>query len=104
MEAAEKEARALGHLVARLDGRRCPDRAALLAQLAAALKFPAYFGGNLDALHDCLGDLPDFAPAPGYLLIIDHAAQACPSHRPDFDAVLYVLKEYRPFPLSVVLL
>jgi len=30
---------------------------ALLERLAAALGFPAWFGGNWDALEDCLGDL-----------------------------------------------
>ena len=29
------------------------------ADLAKALDFPAYYGKNLDALHDCLTDLPD---------------------------------------------
>lgn len=29
------------------------------AALAKALSFPAYYGRNLDALHDCLTDLKD---------------------------------------------
>ena len=29
----------------------------LHAQLAAALSFPEWYGGNLDALHDCLTDI-----------------------------------------------
>lgn len=33
------------------------DQAAALERLAAALGFPAWFGGNWDALEDCLGDL-----------------------------------------------
>ena len=93
-------------LVARLDGRRLPDKAAFLAALAAGLRFPDYFGGNLDALEECLGDLPDFAPAEAYEVRIDHAAAACPGRREDFDAVLAVLKDAaaRPDPpLKVVL-
>ena len=31
------------------------------AALAAALRFPAYYGGNLDALFDCLRDLDETA-------------------------------------------
>lgn len=77
----------------RIDGRAIPDKAALLARLAEALRFPAYFGGNLDALHDCLGDLPSFAPAPGYLVLIEHADAACPARREDFAAVVEVLEE-----------
>ena len=92
MEAAEREARVRGHLVARIDGRAAPDKAALLALLAAALKFPAYFGGNLDALEDCLRDLGEFAPAPGYLMLIEHAGAACPDRREDLTAVLQALR------------
>ena len=31
----------------------------LHAYLAARLDFPAYYGNNLDALQDCLGDIDD---------------------------------------------
>lgn len=30
----------------------------MLKKIAAALEFPAHFGGNLDALYDCLTSLP----------------------------------------------
>jgi Barstar (barnase inhibitor) len=43
---------------------------ALLERFAAALSFPAWFGGNWDALEDCLGDLSWRADA-GRLLVID---------------------------------
>ncbi|HSG77597.1 MAG TPA: barstar family protein [Burkholderiales bacterium] len=33
------------------------DKESLLERLALALGFPAWFGGNWDALEDCLGDL-----------------------------------------------
>lgn len=33
------------------------DQAALLATIATALAFPAWFGANLDALYDCLTDI-----------------------------------------------
>ena len=38
--------------------------------LAKALHFPDYYGKNLDALHDCLTDLPDT------LLVIEDCAAA----------------------------
>ena len=38
--------------------------------LAKALEFPAYYGHNLDALHDCLTDLTDTE------LVIEECAKA----------------------------
>jgi RNAse (barnase) inhibitor barstar len=52
---------------------RCIDlggarsKADLMACLAAGLRLPDYFGGNLDALHDCLTD-PDHAPQDDVVL------------------------------------
>ena len=39
-----------------LDGRNMTDRAALHAELKQKLALPDYYGGNLDALNDCLGE------------------------------------------------
>lgn len=35
------------------------DRLQLHKTLARELEFPYWYGGNLDALHDCLGDISD---------------------------------------------
>lgn len=40
-----------------LDGRELQDKSALLAGIARALAFPEYFGGNWDALEECLRDM-----------------------------------------------
>ena len=40
-----------------LDEARFGAPADVHAYLAATLRFPAYYGRNLDALNDCLGDL-----------------------------------------------
>lgn len=42
-----------------LDGAAIPDRAALHQTLAEKLDFPDWYGGNLDALFDCLTSLPE---------------------------------------------
>ena len=39
-----------------LDGKRMGERAELHAQLKEKLRLPEYYGGNLDALNDCLGE------------------------------------------------
>ena len=44
-----------------LDGGTIGDRAALHGALAGALGFPDWYGGNLDALFDCLTDLREDA-------------------------------------------
>lgn len=53
--------------------------------LAMALSFPEYYGHNLDALYDCLTDLPDT------LLILENcglAAQNMPEKWPRFLRVM----------------
>ncbi|MEQ6901190.1 barstar family protein [Nocardioides sp. YIM 152588] len=52
-------AREAGWRCATLDTAGVEDRAGLLAELGAALDFPAHYGRNLDALHDCLRDLAE---------------------------------------------
>ena len=42
-----------------IDGRKMDDRGSLFAHLKAELGLPDYFGGNLDALADCLGEIRD---------------------------------------------
>ncbi|HET7820637.1 MAG TPA: barstar family protein [Ornithinibacter sp.] len=51
-----------------------PTKEATLAAFAQALDFPAWFGGNLDALADCLGHLARTAPGE-WELVVDHAAE-----------------------------
>ena len=39
-----------------LEGNRMDNRAALHAHLKEKLRLPEYYGNNLDALNDCLGE------------------------------------------------
>ena len=43
--------------VATIDGHTVASMADLHVSLAQQLNFPDWYGGNLDALHDCLCDL-----------------------------------------------
>jgi hypothetical protein len=45
----------------------------LLARLARALHFPAWFGGNWDALEDCLTDL-SWLEGDGHVLLLEGAS------------------------------
>ncbi|MBQ9768298.1 MAG: barstar family protein [Lachnospiraceae bacterium] len=40
-----------------LSGNKMKSKEAMHAYLAKKLKFPAYYGKNLDALHDCLCEI-----------------------------------------------
>ena len=42
-----------------LDGRKMDTRALAHQHLKEELNLPAHYGANLDALHDCLGDMVD---------------------------------------------
>ncbi|MGQ0511315.1 MAG: barstar family protein [Betaproteobacteria bacterium] len=48
---------------------------AILRKLARELQFPSWFGGNWDALEDCLADL-SWSTAVGHVLLIEGAAAA----------------------------
>ena len=58
--------------VARLDLAGAAGKQALLQRVADALEFPRWFGGNWDALEDCLSDL-SWSAAGGHILLIEGA-------------------------------
>lgn len=68
------------------------DRRAALAAIAAALRFPDWFGLNLDALADSLRDM-SWWEAPGYLLLLDGAGGWRDSDSEGFQAALDILGE-----------
>lgn len=55
--------------VAQLDGGAISSKQDLMAALAEALEFPDYFGGNWDALDECLRDLGSWLQADGYVVV-----------------------------------
>ena len=68
-----------GWRVARVESTPETGKQELLAAFKTALGFPDWFGHNLDALADCLGDV---AFEPGTLIVwdgADHFAAADPS-------------------------
>jgi hypothetical protein len=99
------------YFTAVVDGAAIPDKAALLAALAAAFRFPSYFGNNWDALLDCLRSLPEFNAAGGYALVVRNSGAllvASPADLADFrdvaETAAAFLREKLKIPFKVVLL
>ncbi|HET6554580.1 MAG TPA: barstar family protein [Dyella sp.] len=65
---------------------------ALYDRLTQALRLPADFGRNWDALADSLRDL-SWLKATGYILLLDHAEGMRDTHEEDFDTLLDILEE-----------
>ena len=80
----------LGFALARVDFAGCRDKDDALARIAAGLRFPAWFGGNWDALDDSVNDL-SWWPAPGYLLLIEHAGDWQAAHADDAATLVEIL-------------
>lgn len=97
-EFAQKAA-ALGLQVHRIDIDRVHGKRDLLALLARTLQFPATFGGNWDALADCLKDLSWSEPpgGAGWVVILERAKHYCAGHREDFTEAMDVFAEAAEF-------
>lgn len=87
-----KLARALGFECSRVDLEGCIDKGEFLDRTARALGFPAWFGGNWDALFDCISDLA-WRPASGYVLVFEHAAALQHAQPEVFDTALAILSD-----------
>ena len=79
-----------GFDLARVDLARASDKDALLANLAAALAFPQWFGRNRDALEDCLTDLA-WRAADRHVLLIEGFGELRARHPDDFGVLLDIL-------------
>jgi RNAse (barnase) inhibitor barstar len=78
-----------GWRFAHVDGWRHQTRGEFLAAVGEALSFPDHYGQNLDALHDCLRDLP--GPT---VLLWDGWGALARDDGPGFAAVRSVLAEH----------
>ena len=63
--------------LARVDLRDAEDKDALLERLAGALGFPDWFGGNWDALEDCLQDL-SWRAGDGHVFVFEGQDEVAP--------------------------
>ena len=83
---------ALDYAVAAIDFSGCTGKDDALARFARSLRFPDWFGGNYDALQDCLSDL-SWMRAEGYLLLLEEAGSWREADGEGFGIVLEILEQ-----------
>ncbi|TXH77641.1 MAG: hypothetical protein E6Q88_00770 [Lysobacteraceae bacterium] len=75
-----------------VDLRGCDHAQTALLSIAEVLRFPDWFGENLDALSDCLNDL-SWLPAEGYVMVLEHAEDWRAREPDTFDAAVEIFNE-----------
>lgn len=58
-----------GHRFVLVECSDCVDKGAVLKAIGRAFAFPDWYGANLDALYDCLTDLPERGE-PGWVVVL----------------------------------
>ena len=54
-----------------LDGTAVEGKQELMAAISEGFEFPDYFGGNWDALEECLRDMGSWLDAVGYAIVME---------------------------------
>jgi RNAse (barnase) inhibitor barstar len=91
-EALIEAGNALHFVVAPVSMKGADSADMLLGALAEALKFPDWFGGNWDALADCLSDLSWWG-SEGYVLVIEHVEDLRAADPEGFATALEIFDE-----------
>ena len=86
--AARKRKLAFFHV----DGRNVQRKEQLMTALQTALRLPAHFGQNWDALEECLTDLAP-VDGPGYFLLYDHIDGLLQAHPDQFETLVEILRD-----------
>jgi RNAse (barnase) inhibitor barstar len=109
-EEVERVAKEAGLTVFRIDVGRADNKTDFLAHVAKTLSFPEWFGGNWDALHDCLSDLEWLPTTKGYVLVFENMEPFASRNEQEFKnaknildaAAEYWKTQRRPFWAFVV--
>ena len=59
-----------GHEFVLVECSDCVEKCSVLKAIGRAFAFPAWYGANLDALYDCLTDLPERG-RPGWMVVLE---------------------------------
>jgi RNAse (barnase) inhibitor barstar len=82
-----------GHVLVEVELTGSAGKPELLAAIARAFRFPAWFGMNLDALYDSLTDLPAPEGGGGYVVLLDGLAHAAGFNAQQRAALLDVFRD-----------
>ena len=75
-----------------IEGKSIGRKEQLLNHVATALRFPDYFGGNWDALEECLADM-EWVDAPGYVIYYDHIDGLLAAHPDQFETFVEICRD-----------
>lgn len=78
--------------VYRISLEGCSETSEVLARIQEQLAFPGGFGGDWDALGDCLTDF-SWRKAVGYLLVVEKPGDFRASGDDDFDMLISILSD-----------
>jgi len=81
-----------GLMVVYADIGHAHDKEDFLVQLSKAMRFPEWFGGNWDALADCLKDL-SWLQAKGWVVILERSKHFGGGHGHEFKEAMQVMAE-----------
>ena len=91
-KAVQSTAKRAGFAFFHIDGKNIARKEQLLNHVATALRFPADFGHNWDALEECLTDL-EWVDADGYVLYYDHIDGLLAAHPDQFETLVEILRD-----------
>jgi len=81
-----------GHRFVLVDCSDCVDRKSVLQAIGRAFAFPEWYGANLDALYDCLTDLPQRRER-GWVVVLERLAHEPTLRAAERDALLDVFRD-----------
>lgn len=76
-----------------VDLEAAATRKAVLAKIGRALDFPQWYGANLDALYDCLTDLPEREGPAAWVIVLRHLPKSGALDEEQRDALLDVFRD-----------
>ena len=92
VKAVQSAAKSNGFAFFHIEGKNITRKEQLLNHAATALRFPADFGHNWDALEECLTDL-EWVDADGYILYYDHIDGLLSAHPDQFETLVEILRD-----------